>query len=151
MNYADALQEAKRLSDLSDDNLFHELGVRLEDAKRSGAQQRQQQYSGDFSAAENVMGSEALLQEIGRRWWLNLEPELMRIVCDPNNKEIEQVIGNKSIPALAAGLAVSALAALAAPSVVIVISSILALKISEAGLKAVCEAWSDRIKTRRGS
>jgi hypothetical protein len=143
--FEEALEQAMRLSDLSDDALFHELGLRVEDIKRPGGEERQQHYSGEFLASDPTMGTSAL-SEIGRRWWGNLEPQLMQLVCDPNNQEIKQLTGNKSIPPLSAGLAISVLAALAAPSVVIVVSSILALKISEAGLKAVCETWAEHRK-----
>jgi hypothetical protein len=141
-----ALQEAERLSQLSDEALFHELGLRVEDVKRPGGEERQQYYSGEFLAPDATMGA-GVLGEIGRRWWGNLEPQLMHLVCDPNNKEMKELTGNRSIPALAAGLAVSGLAVLAAPSVVIVVSSILALKISEAGLKAVCDTWAEHSRT----
>ena len=135
--YEAALEQATRLTDLSDDALLHELGLRIEDTKRPGGDERSQHYSEEFLASDPTMGS-GILTEIGRRWWRNLEPQLRQLLCDSNNKEVKELTGNKSIPALAAGLAVSALGALAAPSVVIVVSSILALKISDAGLQAIC-------------
>jgi hypothetical protein len=145
-----ALEEADRLAQLNLESLFHELGLRVEDAKRPGGDQRQQHYSGEFLAADAAMGT-GVLAEIGRRWWANLEPQLMQLICDPNNNEMRELTGNRSIPALAAGLAVSVLAVLAAPSVVIVVSSILALKIAEAGLKAVCDTWAEHRKPRLGN
>jgi hypothetical protein len=142
-----ALQEAERLSQFDDEALFHELGLRTEDAKRPGGAERQQGYSGEFLTLDPTMGA-SVLGEIGRRWWRNLEPQLMHMVCDPNNKEMRELTGNRSIPALAAGLAVSGLAAVAAPSVVIVVTSILALKISESGLKALCDTWAEHSRTQ---
>jgi hypothetical protein len=140
-----ALNEAERLVQLSDEDLFHELGLRIEDSNLPGGEERKKYYSGEFVAADRTMGT-GILADIGHRWWRNLEPQLMQLICDPNNREIEQLTGNQSIPALAAGLAVSALSGIAAPAVVIVISSIVALKISEAGLKAVCEIWAEQSK-----
>jgi hypothetical protein len=137
-----ALEEVERLLRLNDEALLHELGLRIEDSKRPGGLERQQHYSGEFLAADPTMGT-GLLAEIGRHWWNNLEPQLMPLICDPNNKEMKELTGNKSLPALAVGLTVSGLTALAAPAVVIVVSSILALKISEAGLKAVCDTWAE--------
>jgi hypothetical protein len=130
--YQQALEESERLLLMSDDALFHELGLRIEDSNRPGGEERNQYYSGEFLAVEPTMGT-GILTDIGRRWWSNFEPQLMQLLCDPNNKDIKGLTGNKSIPALAAGLAGSALAGLAAPSVVIVVASIVALKISEAG------------------
>ncbi len=141
-----ALHESERLSQMSDDALFHELGLRIEDSNLPGGEERKKHYSGEFLAADTTMGT-GILAEIGRRWWSSLEPQLMQLLCDTNNQEIKELTGgNKSIPALAAGLAVSALAAIAAPSVVIVVSSIIALKISESGLKAVCDTWAEHSK-----
>src|SRR5258708_5449492 len=84
--YDEALEQAKRLSDLNDDALFHELGLRVEDAKRPGGEERQLHFSAEFLAADPTMGA-GVLSEIGHRWWRNLEPQLMQLVCDPNNKE----------------------------------------------------------------
>jgi hypothetical protein len=139
-----ALREAERLSALDDKTRLYELGLRVEDAKLLGGDKRQLHYSGKFQAPEGA--TKSVLVEIGQRWWSDLEPGLMRLVCDPNNKEIRKLIGNVSIPALAAALAVSVVATIGAPSLVIVASSILAMKISESGLKAVCDTWAAHSK-----
>jgi len=137
-SFDELIHEAESLSSLSADALLEELGRRINnDMERSS-----QGSSGIF--AEH--GGTELLKDIGHRWWSNLEPELMGLVCDPGNSDIKQITGNRSVPQVAAGLAAAAVAAAIAvpPAWLIVATTLLALKLTETGLKALYQAWSER-------
>ena len=139
-----ALKEAERLAELSDEALFHELGVRHEDAKRAGGDERKESFSAEFLAADATMSS-SLLAQIGRNWWSDFEPQLMRWLCEQSNPDVQRITGGRSVPQLAAGLAVAGITALAVPPAwLIVATTLVATKISESGLRAVCKAWQDR-------
>jgi hypothetical protein len=134
-SYDELRHEAESLSGLSADALIEELGRRVNtDMGRTG-----QGRAGTF-------GSEEVLKDIGHRWWKHLEPELMGLICDPTNKDMQQLTGNRSVPQLAAGLAAAAVAAAVSvpPTWLIVATTLLAMKVTDAGLQALCEAWSDR-------
>ena len=75
------------------------------------------------------------------------EPELMKLVCDPNNAEMSQITSGKTIPQAAAALATAAIvSALAPPAWIVVATSILAAKIAQTGLEAVCEVWRESLE-----
>jgi hypothetical protein len=139
-----ALKEAERLAVLSDNALFHELGVRHEDAKRPGGEERKNLFAAEFLAADTTM-SGSLLTEIGRNWWNDFEPQMMRWLCEQSNADMQRLTEGRSIPQLAAGLAVAGVTALMAPPAwVIVATTLVATKISESGIRALCKTWRDR-------
>lgn len=153
-NYDAALVEAERLSELSDDALFEELGLRVEAKSQPGGEDLVTSFHADFAAQVGDMGKASdLLRKIGRKWWENLEPQLMALLCDPKNSETQKITGNKSIPQLAAGLAVAALAAAVAapPAWIIVATTILATKVADTGIQAICATWAESLAGQPGS
>lgn len=141
--YEEALKEATRLSELDHEALFHELGVRIEDAKRAGGEGRVQAFSGEFLAPDKSM-SWSVLAVVGRRWWEALEPKLMALVCDSKNKDMQRITASRSIPQVAAGLVGAGVMALAPPAWAIVAATVLAGMIVDSGLQAVCTTWGER-------
>jgi hypothetical protein len=153
-SYHEALEEAERLSELSDDALIEELGRRVHATEQPGGQELARRFSGDFAAKAGDMGrATELLKDLGRRWWKKLEPEFMKWVCDPSNEDIKRLSGSKSIPQVAAGLATAAVtAAIAAPPAwIIVVTTLLATKICDTGLQVVCELWAEHSDRHAGS
>jgi hypothetical protein len=148
-DYEQALKAAADLADSSDDALFQELGLRIRDADNPGGKQRQQAFQAPFGQVAHDMLSTADLRRVGERWWRNLEPELMNLVCDPKNPEIGQIASGKTIPQIAASLATAAVVStLGPPAWVIVATTILANKIAETGLQAVCQTWKESIDAK---
>ena len=75
----------------------------------------------------------------------------MAVICDPKNKDLAEVTGNRSVPQIAAGLATAGIvSALAPPAWVIVLTTLLATKIVDTGLQALCEVWAE-VRQERSS
>jgi hypothetical protein len=91
--YQEALEEARRLTSLSDEALLEQLGLRVQDVEHPGGEERAQQYSADFTQAAEEMLSTEDLKKIGRRWWAKLEPALMQLVCT-QNEEMGRIAGH---------------------------------------------------------
>ena len=135
--YEEALREAEKLAARSDDDLFEQLGLRIQDMQNPGGYARSMVYSAEFAQEAADMLSTEDLKKVGCRWWQKLEPQLMNLVCS-NNPEMKQITSGKTIPQVAASLATAGLvSALAPPAWVIVATSILASKIVESGLDAI--------------
>lgn len=142
VNYNKALEEAKILADYSDDALFEELGLRIQDMRNIGGYSRSQQFSAEFSQDAEDMLSMDDIKKIGRLWWKKLEPELMNIICENKNEDLGKITKGKTIPQIAASLATAGIvAAFAPPAWIIVAATILATKVTETGLAALCETW----------
>ena len=72
----------------------------------------------------------------------------MNLVCT-NNAEMKQITSGKTIPQIAASLSTAGLVSmLAPPAWVIVATSILAAKIFESGLDAMCEVWHESVDAK---
>jgi hypothetical protein len=142
-----AEQEAERLLRLSHEQLLEELGRRVLDAEQPGGKARSQAFYADFhgEAVAKSKGTD-FLREVGALWWRKLEAQLMKILCESDNADLKKLTGGKSIPALAAGLATAAVtSAIAAPPAwLIVAATLLAAKVAETGVAALCETWSSR-------
>ena len=149
--YDDALQEAQKLQDLTDDALFERLGLRLEDIHNPGGYERSQQFSAPFQQRATDMGGVADLKNFGRLWWKNLEPELMKTVCEPGNADMQKITGKKNVPELAATLATGALLPFGPPAWIIVVATILATMIARTGLDTVCQVWKKSMDQRAKS
>jgi hypothetical protein len=151
-NYDAALAEATRLDGQSDDQLFEELGLRLQDVMNPGGYERVQHYSGKFTHAAKDLGFTDDLKEFGRRWWLNLEPEILGFVCNKNDADRDALTKGKTIPQIAASLATAGVvSAFGPPAWVIVATSIVAAKLADTGVKTVCQMWQEAIKGRSSS
>jgi hypothetical protein len=142
----EALREAERLVKLSDERLIEELGLRVHDAELPGGEDRARKFSADFRAsAPDMAGGIEFLRDLGRRWWGKLEPDLVKIVCEQDNKDLKKLTAGSSIPALAGGIATAAVAAAVAapPAWLIVAATLLAGKLAETGIAAFCEGWAE--------
>jgi hypothetical protein len=146
--YDQALATAQALSERSDDALFAELGLRIQDIQNIGGYQRTQQFTGDFVQEAPDMLSVDDLRRVGRKWWQKLEPELMNVVCDKSNEEMGKITGGRTIPQIAASLATMGLVSLMAPPAwLIVAMTLLATKIASTGLDVLCETWQESRKS----
>jgi len=89
----------------------------------------------------------ALVKAIGEKWWLKLEPKLYNLLCDKSNPEHDDLMDalGKAPKELAILLAPALVASVAGavPAVVVVIATIAAKKVAEAGLEAMCEIWAE--------
>lgn len=149
-DYNDALEAATKLSDLSDEELYKQLGIRVAAANEDEQAPIAQNYDGDFAALVPDMGATDFLRKLGAKWWANLEPKLMAMVCDPANDDLKKLTSNRSIPHVAAGLATAGVMAIAAapPAWIIVATTILATKLAESGQEALCQVWSEERETK---
>ena len=146
--YDEALKEAEILTEASEDELFTELGKRIEDIQNIGGYERLQKFTAEFAQDADDMLSVKDLKKIGHRWWNKLEPELMNLVCDQNNEDLSKITSGKTIPQIAASLATAAvISTFAAPAWIIVATSILAAKIAETGLDSICEVWRESLQS----
>lgn len=145
-NYEAALEAAATLEGLSEESLYEELGLRIQDMMNIGGYERSQYYEADFEQDAVDLLSVDDLREFGERWWAKLEPELMNIVCSDKNADLVTLTGGKTIPQVAAALATAAvISAFAPPAWIIVATSILAAKIVDTGVKALCEQWQESL------
>ena len=146
--YEEALRESEKLTVRSDDDLFEQLGLRIQDMQNAGGYSRSMRYSAEFGQEAEDMLSTEDLKKVGRRWWQKLEPQFMNLVCT-NNAEMKQITSGKTVPQIAASLATAGLVSvLAPPAWVIVATSILAAKIFESGLDALCETWHESLDAK---
>ena len=149
--FTEAERAADGLAKLDDNALFEALGVRLEDVKNTGGWQRAQHYVGAFEQNSPDLLSMKDVREMGRRWWNNLEPELMKLICDTKNEDMKKIMSGKSIPQIAAGLATAGVvSAFGPPAWIIVATTLIATKVAETGLDAVCSVWRED-RDRRNS
>jgi hypothetical protein len=113
--YQEAERAAERLSELDDETMFETLGIRIEDVKNKGGWQRVQMYDAAFEQNASDLLSMKDVREIGHRWWRNLEPEIMKLICDTDNADMKKIASGKTIPQVAAGLATAAVVSALAP------------------------------------
>jgi hypothetical protein len=147
--YQEAERAAERLSELDDETMFETLGIRIEDVKNKGGWQRVQMYDAAFEQNAPDLLSMKDVREIGHRWWRNLEPEIMKLICDTDNADMKKIASGKSIPQVAAGLATAAVvSALAPPAWIIVATTIIATKVAQSGLDAACSVWREDMDRR---
>ena len=144
-DYDAALRAAEELNENDSDALLRELGKRIEDTKQPGGEQRSQQFTAAYVDASQTQSWE-FLEEVGRRWYANAEVELMKFLCAKDSPERSQLTSGKTIPQVAASLATAGLlAALAAPpGWVIVATTIVAQKLAETGLNALCQTYYEK-------
>jgi hypothetical protein len=90
----------------------------------------------------------AKMVALGEKWWAKLEPELHSLLCNKQNAQHGELMNALQMGAkmLAVALAPALVAQVAAlPAVAIVVATIAAKKIGEAGLETVCEMWSESL------
>jgi hypothetical protein len=141
-SYEAAVRAAEELNQYDPDALLKELGKRIEDKKQPGGEERSQRFVAAFVDASQTQSWE-FLEEVGRRWYANAEAELMKFLCAKDNPERNQLTSGKTVPQVAASLATAGLlAALAAPPAwAIVATTIVAQKLAETGLNALCQTY----------
>lgn len=144
-DYAAALAAAEELDHYDDETLIRELGIRVEDAKIPGGEQRKLAFQAEFADTSATQGME-FLEKVGRTWWRNLEKELMEFLCPKDNAERDKLLSGKSIPEMAASLATAGLIAISAapPAWAIVVTTLAARKIAKAGIDAWCQVYYKR-------
>ncbi len=147
-DYEKALEATQDLTEKSDETLFEELGLRRQDLYNAGGYERSQQYRAEFAQDAKEMLSTEDLKEIGRRWWKNLEPEVMNLICNKKNEEFKTITSGRTIPQMAAAIATWGLFTVIAgpPSWAVVLASLVATKVAETGLDALCEVWQESLK-----
>lgn len=139
-----APEEARTLTDRPLDALYEELGLRAQDIFNPGGYQRVQQPSADFQQAAKDMFGVDDLKEFGQRFWRKLEPQLIDLVCAADNEDRKKLLQGENVPDIAAALVTAGIiSALAPPAWVVVLAAILAKKIAQAGLDALCEQWKE--------
>lgn len=115
------------------------------------ALEQAQQYDAQFSAEDTEMGVLEDLRAFGQAWWTKLEPQLHDLLCNKQNEQHDELMealadGAKTLAVVLAPALVAQVAAL--PPVAIVVATIAAKKIAEAGLKVVCDMWSESMIQR---
>ena len=87
----------------------------------------------------------------GERWWTQLEPELFELSCNTNNNEHHTLMAalGQGVKVLAIALAPALVATLSTlPAVAIVLSTIAAKKVADAGLQTTCAYWAQSMARR---
>jgi hypothetical protein len=99
-------------------------------------------------AADVEAGPEwtATMLAFGQDWWFKLEPQLYEVLCNKHNPQHQDLVealldGLKMLAATLAPALVAQAAAL--PAIAIVVATIAAKMIAEAGLEAVCNLWAE--------
>jgi len=148
-DYDRAVQAATDLAEVSDEGLLEELGLRIRDMENLGGYARAQEFQAGYSQVAEDMLSIKDLKVIGQRLCRNLEPELMTLVCDAKSEDLKKITSGGTIPQIAASLATAGVVAtLGPPAWVIVATTIIAHKIAQSGLKAVCQTWQESLDAR---
>jgi len=144
--YNSALAAAESLADLPEDELLRELGQRIEATEKlSDGQVKAQEFNPGFPDTSSQQGWD-FFKDVGKRWYAKIETELMRFICDKNNPDRNMLTSGKTVPQIAASLATAGIvAAIAAPPAwLIVATTILASKLAETSLDALCEVYYER-------
>jgi len=84
----------------------------------------------------------------GKRWWDKLGPQLHDLLCNENHGEHKALMNALStgVKMLAVALAPVLIAELSTlPAVAIVVATIVAKQIADAGIEAACELWSQKL------
>lgn len=140
----EATAEARALSSRPIEALYEELGLRAQDIFNPGGYQRVQHASAPFQQEAGDMFGTDSLKEFGQRFWRKLEPQLMDIVCGADNEDRKKLLQGQTVPDIAAALVTAGIiSALAPPAWAVVLAAILAKKIAQAGLDALCEQWKE--------
>jgi hypothetical protein len=140
----EAVQETRELSARPEEALYEELGLRAQDIFNPGGYLRVQQVSANFQQDAKDMFGVADLKEFGQRFWRKLEPQLIDLVCGANNEERKKLLQGQNVPDIAAAIVTAGIiSSLAPPAWVVVLAAILAKKIAQAGVEALCEQWKE--------
>jgi len=148
-------QQVNRLWLQPEEDLYTTLGINqqavetAEENNDTAKLQKAEQYDTVFSAADTEMGVLDDLKEFGKKWWSELEPRIFDLLCNnknPQHDDLMKALGDGA-KLLAIALAPALVAQAAAlPAVAIVIATIAAKKIADAGLEAACKHWQESME-----
>ena len=137
-----------------EDGLLLTLAARVKAEEEGIAGEELQQWNPpeDAFAADLEAGPEwtAMMKSFGERWWKKLEPKLYDLLCNEENADHDELMealgdGAKTLAVTLAGLIV---APGVVPAIAIVVATIAAKKIWDAGLEAACEMWQESLAAR---
>jgi hypothetical protein len=133
------------------DGLMQRLGARAKAQEEGWAEEPLHDWDPpeDEFAADEEAGPEwtAMIQSFGETWWEKLEPKIYDLLCKPGKEHDELIDSLKEGAKMLAVMLAPALVAQAAalPAIAIVIATIAAKKITDSGLEALCEKWSESL------
>jgi hypothetical protein len=137
------------------DGLMLTLAARVKAEEEGLAQDELQMWDPpeEAFAIDEEAGPEwtAMMKAFAQKWWDKLEPKLYDVLCK-EGKEHDEFIdalteGAKTLAIALAPVLVAQVAAL--PAVAMVIATIAAKKIADAGLEAVCETWKESMEKQK--
>lgn len=140
-----------------EEDLYTTLGIQQQavetaEKKEDAAQlDKAQQYDAVFSAQDTEMGVLDDLKDFGKEWWAKLEPKIYDLLCNDRNPQHDEVMTalGKGAKMLAVALAPALVAQAAAlPAVAIVLATLAAKKVYEAGHEAACKMWATSMEER---
>ena len=135
------------------DGLYLSLATRAQAAEKGESQEVLEQYDADefdlppLDAEEEGGDITAVIKKLSEKWWVQFEPKIYDLLCNRENPEHDKFMdalggSAKEVAILLAPSLVASLAG-ALPAVVVVVATIAAKKIADAGLVAMCEVWSE--------
>jgi hypothetical protein len=146
-------QQVNKLWLKQDEDLYTTLGINQQAVETAEANQdtdkleKAQQFDTVFSAQDTEMGVVDDLKEFGKRWWATLEPKIYDLVCNKKNPQHDQFMGALADGAktLAIALAPALVAPGVVPAVAVVVATIAAKKIYDAGMETACQMWKESL------
>lgn len=154
-DYAAAVEAAEKLKKLDDDTLIEELGLRVEAEKQPGGKELVSNFDGDFDDFSDFSpeAGPGFFRYVGRATLIRLEDDLMKFICSKDDADRNKLLSGKSIPELAATLALTGLVALVAapPAWAIVVTTIVARRITLATVDSLCGEYAKRKSARTQS
>ena len=145
--YEEALKSAEKYYEKSEESLYEELGLRIQDITNVGGYERAQKFEAEFEEAADDLLSFGDLKKIGQRWMENIKNKLMEMICSKDNSELKKITEGKTIPQVVAGLVTAGLVStLAPPAWIIIAVTILVIKLMDAGIEAACETCKESQK-----
>ncbi len=145
----------------TEEDLYEVLGITEEAIGRArlegdtGQLAAAQEYDTNFGVADTAfaetqttMAATDFFRDLGRTWWIRFEPQLHDLLCNKKNEDHDDLMdalvhGAKDLALVLAPTLVTRLDAL--PAAAVVLATIAAKKIAEAGLEAVCVKWSESL------
>ena len=154
MSEQDRWEAVETLWEDDEDGLLLTLAARAKAEEDGIAGDALQQWNPpeDVFAVDLEAGPEwtAMMKEFGERWWKKLEPKLYDLLCNEENEDHDALMGalGDGAKALAVALAGMIVSPGVVPAIAIVVATIAAKKIWDAGLEAACEMWQESLAGR---
>jgi hypothetical protein len=132
------------------DGLLLALAARAQAAEEGVAQEALQMWAPppEAFASDAEAGPEYTEKMIalGQRWWDKFEPEIYELLCNRSSEEHHELVAAllEGAKVLALTLAPTLVAqTYALPAVAMVLATLVAKRVAETGLEAVCEIWAE--------